>query len=169
MSKDNTQRFKLNIIDVFIIALIVLCIFTVLFRAFALAKEESKTDNYREYIISFKAENVRGSSLKYFIDGDHVRIKSKNKVIGKLFGGITNIEAVGEYTDNGEIFNPDILDNDFNQTTRYNIRGDIIAKGEMTNRGLWLESGIRIAPNNEFLIITEHLEINIRIMSVGLK
>ena len=169
MSKDNTQRFKINIIDVFIIALIVLCIFTALFRAFVLAKEESKNDNYREYIISFKAENVRGTSLKYFIDGDHVRIKSKNKLIGKLAGEITHVEAMGEYIDNGEMFNPDVQTEHATPITRYNVRGDIIAKGEMTSRGLLLDSGIRITPNNEFVIITEHIEVSIRIMSVALK
>ena len=41
MSKDNTQGFKLNLVDVFIIALIVCCIFTVLLRLLVFKKEDS--------------------------------------------------------------------------------------------------------------------------------
>lgn len=167
MSKDNTQRFKLNIIDVFIIALIVFTILTVFLRIFVFSKYEAQGD-LREYVISFKAEDVRGTSLKYFIEGDVARIKSKNKVIGRLTGEITHVLSVGEYTENGEMFNSDIED-DPNKITRHDVRGNIIAKGEMTDRGLVLDSGVCIAPNNEFVIITEHIEIGIRIMSVELK
>lgn len=168
MSKDNTQRFKLNIVDVFIIALIAFCILTVFLRSFVLAKYEAQRD-LREYIISFKAEDVRSTSLKYFVEGDVARIKSKNKVIGRLEGGITHALSANEYTENGEMLYSDMEGLSSNTVTRHDVRGKIVAIGEMTSRGLMLDSGVCIAPNNELVIITEHIEIGIRIMSVELK
>ena len=165
MSKDNTQRFKLNIVDVFIIALIAFCILMVLLRAFVFVKYDAQRD-LKEYIISFKAEDVRGTSLKYFSEGDVARIKSKNKVIGRLEGEITHALSADEYTENGEMLDFDIEEDAPNKITRHDVRGKMVAKGEMTGRGLMLDSGVCIAPNNELVIITEHIEIGIRIMSV---
>jgi hypothetical protein len=165
MSNQNNKRFKLNTVDVFIIALIAICIFSIVLRSF-FVKNENDYEKYDEFLISFKTDEIRSSSVEYFCEGDLVQIKRTGKDIGRLLGGISGTPAIGEYTENGAVFYPDTDSGDVHGATRYNVHGTILARGEMTNSGLLLESGIYIHPNSEFYIITEHVETRIKVTAI---
>lgn len=166
MGKLINKRFKLNSVDVFIIALIAICIFSIVLRSF-FVKNENDYERYDEFLISFKTDEISSSSLEYFCEGDLVQIKRTGKDIGRLFGDISGAPAIGEYTENGAVFYPDMNAGDFQGATRYNVQGTILARGEMTNTGLLLESGIYIHPNAELLIITEHVETKIKVTAIA--
>ena len=166
MNRDKHRTFELNSIDIFIIAFTVICLFTVIFRSFAV-KDELSPKDMKEYRVSFVADNVRSSSVKYLIEGHILRTKSGNKIIGTLLDKSPHTSTKREYIDNGEIVYPESeeLEN-FHDITRFSVKGNLSVVGKMTERGLFLESGERLLIGKEFLVVSEFIEISIRITSI---
>ena len=159
-----SKNTKFNIMDALIIILVLACICTVIFRALDIKKVTS-AEELDEYVVHFKVDNIRSSSLQYFVEGDTVRIKSTNKVLGTLDEIVQHVPAVGAYNDNGEeVFYPSI--DKSNDETRYSVYGNITVKGKMTDGGFLLGGERYIAPNSTLAIITEHIETEIKIISI---
>lgn len=164
MNGEKKNRF--NIIDAIIVALVLVCILSVVFRSFELKKLSSGVD-LEEYTLYFKVDNIRSSSLEYFISGDSVRIKSSNKVLGIFEEIIQHVPAVGAYNDNGgEVFYPELEGDDPFEETRYSVFGSISVMGKMTDSGFFLGGEIYLAPNGVLSVVTEHLETQIKITSI---
>ena len=159
-----SKNTKFNIMDALIIILVLACICTVVFRALEIENVSSAKD-LDEYVVYFKVDNIRSSSLQYFVEGDTVRIKSTNKVLGTLDEIVQHVPAVGAYNDNGEeVFYPS--DDDVEGETRYSVYGNITVWGKMTDEGFLLDSEKFLAPNSTWAIITEHIETEIKIISI---
>ena len=164
MSKNKYANQGFDSIDVFIIALAVVCILGVLLRSFVFDKEDKYSD-MTEFIITFKSEGVQDEALSYLVEGDLFRIKASKKPIGRLDGEIIHTVKGDEYNDNGEGVSQSPL-GEYPAQTRLNIVGRIFARGKMTDRGLYLESGVYLLPNVQLITVSEHIEIAIRILSI---
>ena len=167
--KETKKNVKLNSLDWFIIAVLVICIFTIGLRAFLIKQNEMMHDAYNEYRVQFKIDEIRSSSLDYFIVGDSMRIKSNGKLIGVIEEISSHTLSVGEYTENGEVFYPSPDETFPYDETRYSFSGTLIVKGEMTDKGFILDSGMYLSPNSELNVINEHIETTIKIIKISPK
>ena len=163
------KRLKLNSLDWFIISILVICIFSIALRAFLIKKSQMEHNLSNEYIVQFEVDGVRSSSLDYFVVGDTVVLKSDRKLIGVIEEIFDHTLSVGAYTENGEVFYPQEDEAFQYDKTRYTVTGTIVAKGEMTDKGFLLDSGIYLSPNGEITVTSEHIETTIKIIKISLK
>lgn len=166
--REGDKKIGITSIDVFIIILVLCCIASFTLRAFVFKNEAPKSVG-EEYIISFKAENVRGSSLAYFVTGDTARIGSAGHILGVLDGEIFHTLSVGEYNDSGEVLYPNINADDPMDETRVDVSGSFTAHGKETDKGFLLDSGVYVFAGSEIHIFTEHLELTVKIMNITKK
>ena len=164
MISNNGKKVKFNATDVLIILLILACIASVCYKAF-FAESLAPESDLSEYRIYFKIDDIKSTSLAYFVPGDNVRLTSSDEKVGMLEGIVQSLLAVGAYNDNGEeVFYPSI--DKSNDETRYSVYGNITVKGKMTDGGFLLGGERYIAPNSTLAIITEHIETEIKIISI---
>ena len=166
MKNDNKITSKFNIMDAIIIVLILACLTSIIFRAMNIDDIRKGTD-LEEYRVYFKIDDIKSTSVDYFISGDTVRLKTGNVVLGTLEGIVQNIPAVGAYNENGqEIFYPDFSDQTVSNDTRYSVSGNIIVKGKMTDNGFLLGGDTYLMPNTELSIVTEHIDVSVKVISI---
>ena len=170
--KDNrnqeSKKGRFNVIDAFIIIVILLCIASVVYRMVNTNAYGGSTE-MDEYQVSFEIDNIRQSSVDDIKSGDKVRFKSDNVKIGELAEINDPTPAVGEYNDSGEeVLYPEQTAGKY-PDTRCRVTGTINVRGRMTDNGFLLEGNRYIAPNGEIEIITEHIEATIRITGIVAK
>ena len=166
MNTEKSKAYKFNIMDTLIVVLLIICLISVFLRAFEI-KNVTSGVGLEEYTINFKVENIRSSSLEYFVSGDSVRIKQSNKILGTLEGVAQHLPAVGAYTDDGrEVFYPDIESEELKNETRYSLVGSITVRGKMTDGGFLLNGDTYLAPNSVLHVVTEHVETDIKIIGI---
>ncbi len=163
---ENKNKGRFNVIDIFLILLALLCVFSIAYRALNVDARIKSTE-LKEYRVYFKVDDIRSSSLPYFVAGDTVRIKQNNKTFGKLDGIVQYVPAVGAYNENGgEVFYPNIEKPTLYNDTRYSVVGYITVKGEMTSSGFSLNGEQYISSNSTLEIVTERIQTTIRIISI---
>ena len=164
---NNVNKGKFNVIDALLILLAILCVFGVALRAYNDSRADSKY--LAEYRIYFKIDDIRSTSLKYFVAGDVVRLKSSGETVGKLDAIVQHVPAVGDYTENGaEIFYPS-KDGGIYSPTRYNLVGYITVRGEQTDKGFLLGGTTYITSGSELEIVTDKVQTTIKILSIDEK
>lgn len=164
--KTENRKGRFNVIDVFLILLALLCIFSVVYRATDI-DTNLKGRNLKEYRVYFKVDDIRSSSLGYFVAGDNVRIKQNNKTFGTLDGIVQYVPAVGAYNENGgEVFYPNIDKPTVYNDTRYSLVGYITVRGEMKDGGFMLGGEQYLSSNSTLEIVTERIQTTIRIISI---
>lgn len=166
MNNTNVKKGKFNAIDFFVILVALACLFTIVYRA-VVVDENAVNARLDEYIIHFKIDSIRSSALDYLKSGDTLRIKSSNKVLGKLEGIDQHLAAVGAYNENGgKVFYPMLENLSIYNDTRYTVSGYITVRGEMTENGFLLNGDTYTASNMVYEIISEHIETTIRIIDI---
>ena len=167
MNKKNKNEnvLKLSSFDFFIIILALCCIASIVLRAFVFNFGDDNTVS-REYVITFKAENIRSSSLEYFRTGDTARIRSAGKIVGTVDQILNHTPSIGEYNDSGAVYYPEETGEGLLDDSRFDVTGTIIAVGNMTEKGFLLDSGEYIFAGSEMIIVTEHIEVGVKIMNI---
>lgn len=161
------KKGKFNVIDALIILLVLACIFAVAYRA---VDGSSATDNLKEYTLNIKIEDIRGTSLNYFIANDSVRLASSNEYIGVFNSISSDFPAIGAYNENGEsIFYPELEGNSVYNEERRMAFGHITVKGIMTDDGFLLNGTKFITLNSELEIVTEHVSAKVKIIGINEK
>ncbi len=149
MGAKNKKRF--NIVDFFIIAAVLACIFGAMLR-YKLIDKLNVGAPKDTVEISFYIHDVSEFSANALIPGDEV--KNGGVTLGKL----GNIEAgkAEYYIENlkGE------LELTYDET-RCDIRGTITGSGTMTDDGFMLNNNTYIAAGKEMLISTKNINVNI--------
>ena len=97
MRKEQVKKHKINVMDILIILLTLVCITSIVLRA------TSNNNEYqpKEYRVYFEIDDIRSSSFTYFEghSGDTVRIKSSGKILGTLGDEFVRGVAVHTYTE----------------------------------------------------------------------
>ena len=85
----NTKK-KLNAIDWFIIAVLLLCIAGAAFRVFIGSDNSlSGAVTMEKHVVFFKVENIRNSSTEYLAPGAVFYIDSTGQYLGEISGNVT--------------------------------------------------------------------------------
>lgn len=164
---NETRKGKFNVIDALIILLVAACIIGVVYRAV----DGSATVNaYNEYTLNIEIEDIRGSSLNYFVENDSVRLASTNEYIG-IFNSISSdFPAIGAYNENGEyLFYPELEGDTIYNEERRMATGHITVRGTLTEGGFLLNGTHYITLNSELDIVTEHVMARVKIIGINEK
>lgn len=171
MTKDNSKKTSFNFVDALIILLVLVCLVVIGFKGFITHKELSEVE-MKEYKLSFKIDNIRGSSCKYFEKGDVVCLASNGQVIGYIDDIVQHVPAIGAYTVDGkEILYPEFENPNIYTDSRYSLTGYIVIKGsalEKTDNGncVNIRGNIKITENELVKITTEQVNVQVKITEI---
>ena len=85
MSSNTKKRFSFNVLDVFIILLVVILIASVVYKISQNSKKNANQDN-PVYTVVFECEDYE-SLASYLLDGEEVYIKSSGELLGYIHKG----------------------------------------------------------------------------------
>lgn len=174
MRKENTKKHKINVIDILVVLLALVCIASIVSRAFSTkeAKELFAPDEYRLY---FQIDDIKTSSYAFFDEcgGENVRVKSNGKILGVLGEEFSRGVAVHTYTENkdGNItetkyYHPEPKYESAYSEERCSINGYIIVSGKLVNNLLWIDEETYFSVNQTLEIITEHIGTSITVTEI---
>jgi hypothetical protein len=149
---------KFNIIDFFIIVAIVGCVAGVFMR-YDLATKIGLNSNKDEVEISFVVVGLREGSTEALVEGDTIYWEQNGMEIGKLVS--KEISEAVHY----------ILDDNYEYQKQYNkirfdVRGVISSKGNMTDGGFMLNGTQFIAPGKELKIQSKNISTTVTVTAV---
>ena len=166
MKNNEVRRGRFNVMDAFIILLILVCIATLVYRLNLIDGMGVSNEN-EEYTLYFKIEDIRNTSIDSLVPGDNVRIVSTDERVGTLAGLLEHIPALATYTEDGRaIYYPEEVKENKYDETRYYVTGNITVSGRMTDTGFLLNGKTYIAPNSTLEIITEHIQVSIKVVNI---
>ena len=174
MRKENTKKFRINVVDILVILLALICIATIVVRAINTDAAKEYYD-LKEYRLYFQIDDIKSSSYVCFEGhlGETVRVKGSDIILGNLGAEFSRGVAIHTYTENkdGNItetqyYHPEPQNGNQNPEERCSISGYITVRGKMKNNGFWLYDEIQLLPEQILEIITEHIETSIRITSI---
>lgn len=159
MSKERGARGRFNIIDAFIILLVAACVFSVVYRALGYG-EDGNTDS-EKYAVRFVIDDISAETAKYLINGDTVRLKEPDTVLGTLGEVTVTGGALGAYDENGDgIYYPAPEDD---ERTHVSVSGIIFVEGKARELA-WKLTYLSAGTQTE--IVTEHAATNIRVLEI---
>ena len=149
---------KFNIIDFLIIVAIIGCAAGVFLR-YDLATKIGLNSNKDEVEISFVVVGLREGSTEALVEGDTIYWEQNGMELGKLVS--KEISEAVHY----------ILDDNFEYQKQYNkirfdVRGVISAKGNMTDGGFMLNGTQFIAPGKELKIQSKNISTTVTVTAV---
>ena len=156
------RRFKVNVLDFLILALVAIVIAGAFLRGNA--KQSDTKLVTQTAVLSFKISNVQAASARYFRDGDPVYSDSLGCAIGTLIGdSVTTSPAVSYAEYGGQIFKTTSALN------RVDIYGEILCEGQMSESGFLLGGTQYIAPGVSTYACLPEMNANILITDIRLK
>ena len=144
MIKKRDKKHKFNIVDGFVVFLVLICIASIVNKALVITDkyDSNKTKDYR---VEFTVENideVKQSAINNIKSGDTVVRHTDASAFGTIEGEIT-------YNDDGQ--------------TAY---GNLIVCGVLEERGLRLDDNSLISVGDEIVIATERAQITLKIVAI---
>ena len=149
---------KFNIIDFLIIVAVIGCIAGVFLR-YDLATKVGLNSNKDEVEISFIVVSIRRESTEALLEGDTIYWEQNGMEIGKLLSKEVTEEVKYVLDENYE------YNKKFNEI-RFDVRGVILAKGNMTENGFMLNGTQFIAPGKELKIQSKNITTSVTVTSV---
>lgn len=161
----NTKK-KLNAIDWFIIAVLLLCIAGAAFRVFIGSDNSlSGAVTMEKHVVFFKVENIRNSSTEYLAPGAVFYIDSTGQYLGEISGNVTVTPAVYMFEDvNGKYVQAYAPEN--GDATRVDATGTLIVDGYMSDNGFLLNGATSLAPGKEITIRSNFIQIKITVTEI---
>ena len=158
--KGSGRRF--NIIDFFIILVIILCVLGIYFRA-QIAEWIGVEKNLEEYNIEFKISGIRYTTSKYLQSGNAVYFDGGNILIGTIDGQCTVLPA-SAYVE-GEDGVP--VKVSYPKDTYIDVRGSIKCSGITKDDGFYLNGTYSLAPGSEINVRTEMLNFTLLVTEIS--
>ena len=162
------KRKKLNAIDYFIIAAVLLCIVGVTLRSF-IGSEGNHLSSpivMEDYVISFKISNIRNSSSDYFAPGEKFYIDSTKQYFGEIADTVSVTPALLSLEDiNGQYIQTYAPEN--GDATRMDIAGTMLVSGYMGENGFLLGGSTNLALNKEMAIRSSYIYATIVITDIA--
>lgn len=176
MRKVDNKKHKINVMDILVILLALVCLGSVIFRMAATAPAYDD----KEYIVYFEIDDIKSSSYLFFEghEGENVRMSVDDKVfMGSLGNEYSRGVAVFTYTEdknNGEktthqAYYPESTNGGIYTDERCSIKGFIVMTGKGSGNGIFLDEETYLAPDQTVSIATEHIEASIRITDIVAK
>lgn len=165
--KETTKKIKINIMDIFVILVAVVCIVTVVLSA----TSSKKRYEQKQYQLYFQIDDIKSSSYSFFEghEGENVRIKSSGEFLGTLGAEFSRGAAIYTYNENGDnkqYYYPESSGDTSFSHERCSINGFIVLSGEMTKDGFLVNDQTLISLNQEIEIVTEYIQVTIRVISI---
>lgn len=158
--KGSGRRF--NIIDVFLIVLVVLCVLGIYFRG-QIAEKMGLEKDLKDHIVSFKIEEIRYTSAEYLQSGNAVYFESGNALFGTLDGKCQ--ERPSEvYIDGPDGAPVRVI---YPKDTYIDVFGSIKCVGLMKEDGFYLNGTYSLAPGSRVNVRTEMLNFTIIITDIS--
>ncbi len=174
MRKENVKKRKINLMDVLVILLALICIGTVVARAVIVDANKEQYE-IKEYRLYFQIDDIKSSSFACFDghSGEIVRIKDSGVILGNLGSEFLRGAAIHTYTENkdGNItetkyYHPESQGDSINPEDRCSISGYIVVQGKTKNNQFLLNDELPLSSNQTLTIVTEHIETSIRITDI---
>ena len=179
MRRENTKKFKINVMDILVILLVLVCIASIVFRS-VVTKDTFPT---KEYSVHFIIEDIKASSYSYFEghEGEAIRLTKDGKVLGHLGSLFSQGSAVHSYTveytveKDGEekveketkcAFYPMFTDSSVYSQQRCSIMGEFVVIGNMGKNGVFVNGESYLAPEMLVEIQTENVKALIKIINI---
>ena len=169
---ENTKKRKIrfNVLDVFVILLIAVLIFSVIYKIYANnAKEANKTETV--YIVRFECADAYNSLIRYLDEGDEVYIKSTGEFLGYIYKsedaiGTDAIVETGSNKPEAEQTEDDTekKEDEGYRRTSYEGRLKLNGNTEMSRDGLYyILNGQNITVGSKIQVYTDDTEFTITI------
>ena len=173
LMENKTAKKKLNVVDVAIILLLVLCVVGVALRFVVIGStpdEDTSPDiESSKYYLSYISREHRYNVPEYIKEGTEFRFYETNDDFGVATGSVdvTNAEK-WYYTDNGEYVMV-LNDGTDERTARCDIRGTILVEGKYNEYGIFVIDGAEkqnIALGKSFLLRADDIIISVAITDI---
>ena len=163
---NEARRGRFNVMDAFIILVVLICIASLIYRL-NLVDGIGISNTNEDYSLYFEIEDIRNTSTNSLVPGDTVRLVDTDEKIGTFEEIVQNIPALAAYTEDGRgiYYPPENEENQYDETRHY-VTGYISISGRMTDTGFLLNGKTYVAPNSTLLIITEHIQVSIKVVNI---
>ncbi len=158
--KRRSER-RFNIIDLFIIILVLLCVVGVYFRS-RIAEWVGIEKSLEEYSICFEVSEIRYTSGKYIAAGNEVYIQGSGIYLGTIEGNCTILPAE-MYVENS---NGDQIAVNYPKDTRVDVSGQISCMGITKSDGFYLGGTYSLSPGTTVNVYTEMLNFSFTITDI---
>ena len=159
---DNKSGRRFNIIDVFLIILVILCVLGIYFRG-QIAEKIGLEKDLDEYTVSFKLEEIRYTSAEYLQSGNAVYFDGGNIMFGTIDGKCQEKPAE-VYIDGPEGAPVKVI---YPKDTYIDVFGNIKCMGLMKDDGFYLGGTYSLAPGSTVNVRTEMLNFTIIITDIS--
>lgn len=160
----NENKVSFNIIDIFILILVVACFVGIIIRIGNFGIFDTN-DTLEDYRIHFSVSDIAVTSEDYFITGDTVTIANTGVVLGRL-EMINSITPTEVYVKNSE---NEFVAVKYPSNTRVDVSGTVISKGKMAIDGYKLGGAVNVAAGDSFLVHTEHMNFVMTVTDIAKK
>lgn len=170
MNANPTQKTKkkLNAIDWFLIIALVLCLAGAALRI-ALGSESGSFSTpvvMEDYIVSFKIQNIRNSSVEYLSEAQQFYISSTDQYFGQIEGNVSVTPARFQVTDAEgnyvEAYAPENGD-----ATRVDVVGTMRVSGYMSEHGFLLGGTTALAANKSLSLQSSFIYVTITVTDIA--
>ncbi len=159
---EKKAKRRFNIIDAFIIILVLLCALGIYFRG-QITEWIGVEKNVEEYQLSFKVSEIRYTSGKYFYTGSKIYLDNGDINMGTIEGNCTILPAEVYVT--GSDGEP-VLSN-YPKDTCIDVLGKIKCEGLEKNGRFYLNGNYSLAPGSSVSVHTETIDFVMTITEIA--
>ena len=144
MIKKQDKKFRFNIVDGFVIFLLLICIASIVGRALVI-NDKYQVESPKDYVVEFVVENidqVKKSAIDNLSSGEAVVVLPDGLKLGALDGEV-------------------VCSDDIKTAT-----GHLVINGVIEDGILKMVNGVSISINDEIEIATERVQITVKIVSI---
>ena len=169
--KSERSRPRFNVLDVFIILLVIAAVVGVYFR-YSIVDFLRSDMNKEQYVISYSIDDIRYTTPNYMQVDDEVYFASNGKLFGTLLSesenqGVLNImpaskEFVDSKGDIKNVFYP-------NSESRVTAKGRLLCEGAYNSEGgFFVDGNTYISAGQTIDVRTDMVSVTMRILSIEL-
>lgn len=172
MENNKTKR-KLNVVDILIIVLLVVCIAGVALR-FALIEKTPDPNTLpdvetEKYYVSYIVRDLRYSVTEYMKEGTEFRFADTNNTFGTAYGALDIKNALHRYyNSSGEYVSVYNMASD-ERAARYDVQGTILVEGKLNEDGILLvndSASYNVALNKDVALRTDNLYVKLYVTNI---
>ncbi len=160
------RKFRINILDFLIIALVVLCIVGVVLRVYTKSQEDKLGKDVAT--VSFLIQDVQNASKDLIHAGDRLYSEAYECEFGKVVGNVVHTNAVYYAEDDGEIIKVESgIDPATGEPYRVDLYGKFECEGTWTDESGFSIGGTQyIAPNMSVALSFPNIKATVLILDV---
>ncbi|MBE6570407.1 MAG: hypothetical protein E7658_09370 [Ruminococcaceae bacterium] len=166
-TKNQKERLRIGVLDIFIIAAVLVCAVSVGLRwYFTKDSVLANPTQLQPYTVNFTIKDIRATSVKYLYEGAAFYINDNGDYLGAVIS-VEDTPAMKEYltSDGQHVYVPNNTEDE--RVNRVDISGSFAANGIKGEDGAFYLNGSRfIAPNEELEIGSKEFSVTVVIDSI---